>query len=41
MREKDSETDRGVVKTREVKDGWGWGREVEGCDYGVTALAAL
>lgn len=28
--------ERGEVKTREVREG-----EVEGCDYGVTALAAL
>lgn len=44
MREKDSEveTEKGVVKTREVsRKDRGRGGEVEGCDYRVTALAAL
>lgn len=43
MREKDRETatDKGVVKTRGVRIGRGGGRGVEGCDYGVTASAAL
>lgn len=46
MREEDrqAERQRGSVKTRAARGGWGGGAEageVEGCDYGVTVAAAL